>query len=92
MPNNAIQALCPYCGGGNHGCARCLNGHIEVQLAAGNLYTRACVNPACSFENGGRIAREPPADPPGECVLCGACTVWRLVASEEEIRTCDAVD
>jgi len=68
--NNRMQAKCPYCAG-----------KVEVHFAEGNLWTRACQNPECAFENGGRIHKgdDEPPDSSGECVMCGGPTKWLLI-------------
>jgi len=78
-----MQAKCPYCAGDeNTSCTKCSGtGKVEVHFAEGNLWTRACQNPECAFENGGRIHKgdDEPPDSSGECVMCGGPTKWLLI-------------
>ena len=74
-----MKAKCPCC---ISGCNKCdQSGKIDVKLAEGNLWTRACV--ICGFENGGRIEKgdKEPKELSGKCVMCGAPTRWVLLGN-----------
>lgn len=71
-----MKAKCPNC---QTGCARCVDGYIEVRLAPGDCYTRACTNPVCRFMNGGRMSTVPLTGSCGQCVHCGEAAEWMLV-------------
>ena len=78
-----MKAKCPICGGDNS--AACTNCHgtgtINVRFAEGNLWTRACLDPVCDFENGGRIEKgdKEPQEPSGLCAICYGPTHWLLI-------------
>lgn len=87
-----MKAKCPHCFGEKPDridCPKCGgSSFIDAGFAEGALYTRACQNPACGYENGGYIVEpdrpkgphgEPP-EPPRDCVQCGAPSVWKKLA------------
>jgi hypothetical protein len=78
-----MKAMCPICCGDiNNNCTKCHgSGEIDVHFTEGNVWTRACDNSECGFENGGRIVqgdKEPP-EPSGMCVMCKGTTHWLLI-------------
>lgn len=87
-----MKAKCPVCKGA--GCARCKDGQIDVSFGEGPLYTRACLDPACGFENGGYIVMEgmkkaangEPPEASGPCIECEGPTRWKLVGEMLEDR------
>lgn len=73
-----MKAKCPHC---QSGCDRCDGGFFDVEFADGSVYTRACTNEACGFENGGRISQTPLSGDCGmPCVRCASPAVWKFVA------------
>lgn len=84
-----MQAKCPFCAGdSNTKCPKCHgDGKVEIHFADGYLWTRACLDPACDFENGGRImdGDGEPKEPSGKCVMCGGPTKWLLLGNMAEI-------
>lgn len=77
-----MKAKCVFCLNGEKPCTHCKDtGYMDVGFAEGNLWTRACTDPTCGFENGGRIEKgdKEPSDSPGECVICHKPAKWMLV-------------
>jgi hypothetical protein len=70
-----MPAKCPYC---EDGCEKCEEGITQARFASGNLFTRACQNPECGFENGGYITTMSlPSESSGKCIRCGLETNWK---------------
>jgi len=61
-------------------CGRCVDGYIEVKVAEGSWYTRACENVRCGFQNGVLISTKPLEGTCGQCIKCGQNSSWKLVA------------
>lgn len=81
-----MEAKCPECLGQKTECRKCGGtGQIEVSFGSGPLYTRACLNDKCGYENGGHIVMEgrpkgPDGEPPnlpGECIMCKSPCRWK---------------
>lgn len=79
-----MKAKCPHC---EAGCPECKDGFVEASFSSGPLYTRACLNPECGYENGGYIVQadrpkgpdgEPP-EAPRECVMCKSPCRWKYL-------------
>lgn len=88
-----MDAVCPECFDNdtkkNVGCPKCeFKGKIQVGFAEGPLYTRACQNPECGYENGGFIVMEgmktgpngEPPEPPRECIVCKSPCKWKKLS------------
>jgi hypothetical protein len=79
-----MKAKCPHC---EAGCPKCKDGFVEVSFGSGPLYTRACLNGECGYENGGYIVQQdrpkgPDGEPPEfprECVLCKSPCRWKYL-------------
>ena len=87
-----MKAKCPECKG--DGCPHCNAGQVDVHFGEGPLFTRACLDPGCGYENGGYIVMEgrkraPNGEPPvpsGPCIECKGTTRWKLVGEMLEDR------
>ena len=88
-----MEAKCPDCFGKNADCIRCIGkGFVDIPFATGQLYTRACLNSECAYENGGYIVSEdlkkgPDGEPPessGVCILCNNPTRWKHLGEMDD--------